>query len=70
MNFWITIICIAFIFFIFGFFSCALFTNSKTSDLYDENNELKIESNRKDQVINFYKAREKELSNNTKTIKK
>jgi hypothetical protein len=68
MNFWFAVISVGIIFYIAGFITCAIVSSGKITDLYAENDELKIEGNRKDQVIDFYKSKEKE--NNTKTKSK
>ena len=52
-----------------GFFTCGLLSQSKISDLEDDNMNLRIEVNRKDDIISFYQKsddKNRNISSNSK----
>ena len=48
---------------LFGFCACGLLSQSKISDLEDDNMNLRIEVNRKDDIISFYQKSDNKNKN-------
>jgi len=48
---------------LFGFTACGLLTQSKLSDLENDNMNLRIEVNRKDDIISFYQKSDNKNKN-------